>query len=117
MNIMAATMITVAVSCALFVGPHKAAAASPADPASAIVGSLGDSAISTKQLSTMRGGALVISSQNIGTDSGNSANNTVTGSIIDNHSINGNTGITTIFQNTGNNTLFQASTTVNISIQ
>ena len=38
------------------------------------------------------------------------------GTITNNNSINGNTGITTVFQNTGNNSLFQSQTIINIAI-
>lgn len=39
------------------------------------------------------------------------------GTISNVGSINNNTGITTIFQNTGNNSLFQSQTVVNVSIR
>jgi hypothetical protein len=116
MNIMTAAMISVAVSCALFSASRPAFAAGSNDPSEAALSSLAGSAVSTAQLRSMRGGSLVVSSGNIGTDTDNSANFSPTGKITDNQSINNNAGITTVFQNTGNNTLFQSSTTVNISL-
>ncbi|MBW8268339.1 hypothetical protein [Caldovatus aquaticus] len=38
-------------------------------------------------------------------------NNTITGSL------NGTAGVTTVFQNTGNNSLFQATTAINITVR
>jgi hypothetical protein len=116
MNIMTAAIVTFSISCALFSVSYPAIAAGSSDEANAALTSLADSAIPTAQLSTLRGGNLVVSSANVGIDTGNNANNSPTGNILDNQSINSNTGITTIFQNTGNNALFQSSTTVNISV-
>jgi hypothetical protein len=39
-----------------------------------------------------------------------------TGSITTTGSINNNTGITTVFQNSGNNSLFQQTTSINIAV-
>ncbi|MBV8937644.1 MAG: hypothetical protein JO095_17820 [Alphaproteobacteria bacterium] len=39
-----------------------------------------------------------------------------TGTITTTGSINGNTGFTTVFQNTGNNSLFQQTTSINITL-
>ncbi len=83
----------------------------------ALGGLLGD-AIPSQQLGKVRarGDELNFSVAN-GTVSGNSVGaNSVTGSIKNNQAINNNTGITTVFQNTGNNTLLQSSMTVNISV-
>jgi hypothetical protein len=40
-----------------------------------------------------------------------------TGTIATTNSINNNTGITTVFQNSGNNSLFQQTTSINITLQ
>lgn len=40
----------------------------------------------------------------------------ITGLITNTNSVNNNTGLTTVFQNTGNNSLFQSSTSIYISI-
>ena len=51
---------------------------------------------------------------------GSVSSNTDTGSaggpITTTNSINGNSGITTVFQNTGNNSLFQSQTIINVTI-
>ena len=40
----------------------------------------------------------------------------VTGVITNTNSVNNNTGLTTVFQNTGNNSLFQSSTSIYITV-
>ena len=42
--------------------------------------------------------------------------NSATGTITTTDSVNNNTGITTVFQNSGNNSLFQATTSINITL-
>ena len=42
--------------------------------------------------------------------------NSATGIITTSNSINNNTGITTVFQNSGNNSLFQQTTSINITV-
>ncbi len=49
------------------------------------------------------------------TSSGNSATGN-TGAINTTNSVTGNIGLTTVIQNTGNNSLFQTSTVVNITL-
>lgn len=116
MHIMPTAITLVAASCMLFSASQFACAAGTGEQADPALAGLASTAVPTTQLRTMRGGALVVSSSNAGVDTGNSANNSPTGAIMDNQSINNNTGITTIFQNTGNNALMQSSTTVNISL-
>ena len=41
----------------------------------------------------------------------------VTGLITNTNSVNNNTGLTTVFQNTGNNSLFQSSTSIYITVR
>jgi hypothetical protein len=49
---------------------------------------------------------------------GNSVSGTsATGTITATGSVNNNMGITTVFQNSGNNSLFQQSTAINITVQ
>jgi hypothetical protein len=49
---------------------------------------------------------------------GNSVSGTsATGTITTQGSVNNNMGITTVFQNSGNNSLFQQSTAINITLQ
>jgi hypothetical protein len=55
---------------------------------------------------------------NLGTLRGNSVvGPSATGIITTTDSINNNTGITTVFQNSGNNSLFQQSMAINITVQ
>jgi hypothetical protein len=55
---------------------------------------------------------------NLGTLRGNSVvGPSATGVITTTNSINNNTGITTVFQNSGNNSLFQQSMAINITVQ
>ena len=94
-------------------------AAGPSGPAgpSAALSALAGMQVSTAQLSRQRGKAFIVSSSNSGVDSGNTVIDSPTGNIVDKGAnLNGGNGIMTIFQNTGNNTLLQNSTTVNISI-
>ncbi|GLR67758.1 hypothetical protein GCM10010909_24390 [Acidocella aquatica] len=117
MNVMTAAIFTVAASCALFSASQPAFASGSGGQGDAAIGGLAGMAVSNAQLEKLRGGSFVVSSTNVGIDTGNSANNTTTGNIANTQSINNNTGITTIFENTGNNSLFQSSTTVNISLK
>jgi hypothetical protein len=117
MNRITGVAFMVVAGCGLLLNSYPARAASPNNPPDATLSSIAGTAVSDSQLSTLRGGALtVVASGNIGTDSNNSANYSQTGNIQNNQAINNNTGITTIFQNTGNNSLFQSSTTVNITV-
>ena len=52
---------------------------------------------------------------NYATDTGNSAQG-ATGNIYNSNSVTGDTGFTNVIQNTGNNSLFQTSTVVNINL-
>ncbi len=117
MNVMTAALFMVASSYALLSASEPAFASGSGPQGDATIIGLSGMAVSNTQLEKLRGGNFAVSSINIGTDTGNSANNTTTGSISNTQSVNNNTGITTIFQNTGNNTLFQSSTTVNISLK
>lgn len=84
--------------------------------ATTLASSLGVSAVSSAQLSKIRGGFGVVGAVNLGINTGNSADNSITGSITNGQSVNGNTGLTTVIQNTGNNSLLQSSMTVNITV-
>jgi hypothetical protein len=56
-------------------------------------------------------------SLSLGSLRGNSViGNSATGTITTSNSINNNTGITTVFQNSGNNSLFQQTTSINITV-
>lgn len=80
---------------------------------------LAGTAVPPVQLGKLRaGGVLIVSSVSTGSVGGNTVgSNSPTGAISDNQSINGNTGFTNVFQNTGNNSLFQSSTTISITVR
>ena len=105
-------LLTVGLLCSAI---SPALAAGPDNPAS-VLSVLGTAQVPSDQLAKLRGGTLVAPSINIGIDSGNSANNSTTGSISNSQSVNNNTGLTTILQNTGNNALLQSSMSVNITV-
>lgn len=111
-----AAVIISAASFGLFSLSCPAFAANPATPDASALSSLAGADVPSVQLDKLRGGNFVVSSNNIGMDSNNSANYSQTGNITNNQSVNNNTGITTVFQNTGNNTLMQSNTMVNISV-
>lgn len=93
-------------------------AGEPAKADAAILSQLAGTAIPTAQLGQMRGEGGVALSLNDGQVSGNSVGpNSVTGSnSIASNSVSNNSGITTVFQNTGNNALLQNSTSIYISV-
>ena len=71
----------------------------------------------TSELGAARArGEIIISTSSNGAVSGNQVGSaSVTGTISDAQSITNNTGITTVFQNTGNNALLQNSTSIYLS--
>lgn len=79
---------------------------------------LAGTAVSAAELGQQQArGIALTNSVSSGTVSGNSVGaGAVTGTITNNNSINDNVGITTVFQNTGNNSLFQSSTSIFISV-
>ncbi len=83
-----------------------------------VLGVLAGTAVSTAELGREQArGIAITSAVSNGAVSGNSVGpGAVTGSITTNNSINDNVGITTVFQNTGNNALFQSSTSIFISV-
>ncbi len=83
-----------------------------------VLGVLAGTAVSTAELGQQQArGIALTNSVSSGTVSGNSVGaGAVTGTITNNNSINNNVGITTVFQNTGNNSLFQSSTSIFISV-
>ena len=99
--------------------------------ARSIVSELAGSAVPTAELNSehARGGANIKidaatasggtgSSFDNGLVHGNSVSGTsATGTITTTGSVNNNMGITTVFQNSGNNSLFQQSTAINITLQ
>ena len=93
-------------------------AAGPTSADSAVLGTLAGAAIPPAQLGQFRGEGGVSLSLDDGKVTGNSVGpNSVTGSnTIASNSVSNNSGITTVFQNTGNNSLFQNSTSIYISV-
>jgi len=90
-----------------------------ADKASeAVLGALAGTAVSNIELGRQEArGIAITSAVNDGTVGYNSVGRgSVTGNITNNNSVNNNVGITTVFQNTGNNALFQSSTSIFISV-
>ena len=92
-----------------------------------ILGALAGSAVPTAELSRQHArGTTNINvdttvnsdgSFNLGNVRGNAVGgNSATGTITTTGSINNNTGFTTVFQNSGNNSLFQASTSIFITV-
>ena len=94
-----------------------ASASGPRDPTALLGAPLGEAALSglrargTGEEELPLGGA-----GNVGGLTGNTAAGT-TGSAVMDGSVLGNSGFTTVFQNTGNNVLFQNTTVVNIRVQ
>ncbi len=96
----------------------------PAGSSAAVLGVLAGTAVPAAQLGRERArGILGINVNGSGSalSAGNSTGNAVIGAPINgvvsnDHSINGNAGITSVLQNFGNNSIMQVSTTINISI-
>jgi hypothetical protein len=120
MNIItrAGTAAVLAAACLGFSGSCLAGSGSGGN-ADQIFNLLAGRQVPAAQLGKLRaGGVPIVSSVSGGIVSSNMVGaNSPTGSISDNQSINGNTGITNIFQNTGNNSLFQSSTTISITLR
>jgi hypothetical protein len=97
-------------------GQTPSYAADPAKSDQSGLAALGP-ALSTPQLAqySAQGASIALST---GTVSDNSVgSNSVTGSnVIESNAVTNNTGITTVFQNSGNNSLFQNSTSIYISV-
>ncbi len=87
-----------------------------ANDGGAMITNLGANAMPSTQLAKIRGGSGTVDAINLGTDTGNSADNSLTGSISNVQSVNNDTGLTSVIQNTGNNSLLQSSMTVNITV-
>jgi hypothetical protein len=80
---------------------------------------LAGAALSATELAGEHARGLVVIGSAIsdGTVTGNAVVGTsVTGAITNTNSINNNVGITTVFQNSGNNSLFQQSTSIFITV-
>jgi hypothetical protein len=91
----------------------------PAAPPAAVLRAL---AVSSIELGKQHGRGITIDSGSgsaitAGTTNANAVINSPIGGIINlDHSIDNNTGITSVLQNFGNNSVMQVSTTINISV-
>jgi hypothetical protein len=117
MNTMRINIVMLISGLALFAMPHFAGAATLGDPANSALSSLAGTAVSASQLEASRArGDVIVSAVNNGTVNNNSIDgDTTTGAIMNSMSGNDNSGITSIFQNTGNESLIQNSTSIYIS--
>lgn len=89
-----------------------------ADPPSQILEkALKNNSISLNQMGSIRGqGVILQSSSNSGQVNGFVGSGSETGKVYSSNSINSNSGITTVFQNSGNNALIQNSMTINVTM-
>lgn len=108
--------LATALAVSAFLACGTAAAATPhkADPA--LLASLKGMQMHEHGLAHARGGEFLIQNATSAGSVTGTANGAMTGHIVDNNSING-TGITSVFQNTGNNTLIQNTMTININVR
>jgi len=91
------------------------AGAPPAGPVTGgIAGLLAGTSVSNQELG--RQAARGLPNDLYGAVSDNTDIGSAGGPITTTNSINGNSGITTVFQNTGNNSLFQSQTVINVTI-
>ena len=103
-------------------GSSLAAEAGAATKPGAVLGLLAGTAVPTAELGNVRARGITINTgSGAAASAGTSANNAVilspvTGLISNDHSIDNNAGITTVLQNFGNNSVVQATTTINITV-
>jgi hypothetical protein len=125
-------ILAIAALLAAAVGSHGSCLAGEKTGAGAqgIIGVLAGSAVPTTELNSQhaRGAANIKIDASASGGNGSSFDNglvhgnsvigtSATGTITTNGSVNNNMGITTVFQNSGNNSLFQQSTAINITLQ
>jgi hypothetical protein len=104
---------------------RAAGAGAPTGSPAAVLGALAGTAVPAAELGKERArGAIGIDVNGSGSaiTAGTSTANAVIGSpingvITNDHSINNDTGITSVLQNFGNNSIMQVSTTINITLQ
>jgi hypothetical protein len=119
-TIWVAYALVISAALPFFVSPSFASGAGnngTAGDAGAMLTSLGASAVSSTDLAKMRAGTETVTAVNLGSDTGNSVSDSLTGPVANTNSINDNTGLTSVLQNTGNNALLQSSMTVNITVE
>ena len=109
-------LVTVALFAGMMMPVGEALAAPPQQPYSpSFLGALANARVSDQTLAAAHGKNIPVNSIATGYVSNNTSSGP-TGTISDVNSINGNQGFTTVIQNTGNNSLFQTSTVVNITM-
>ncbi|HQT73364.1 MAG: hypothetical protein B7Z59_12940 [Acidiphilium sp. 37-67-22] len=106
---------------ALIAGAARPAVAGTTGPSAAdraLSRALQGSELHGRALGQLRGSGIVIQDANTsGAVSGASVGRgSVTGPISASNSVNGNAGITTVFQNSGNNALIQNTMTINVTL-
>ncbi|ABQ31776.1 MULTISPECIES: hypothetical protein [Acidiphilium] len=105
------------IGCAMIVAPPFARAAGNGAPDTSLLGALKGNELHGAALGRLRAGGVVI--QNATTDgsvSGSVGRGAVTGTVSASNAINNNAGITTVFQNSGNNALIQNTMTINVTM-
>jgi hypothetical protein len=102
---------------AIVAGPVTAMADGTSTPDAALLGALKGSELHPAALGALRAqGVLIQNATNNGGVTGTVDGKSVTGMVSANNSINGNAGITTVFQNSGNNALIQNTMTINVTM-
>jgi hypothetical protein len=97
----------------------------PAGSPAGVLGALAGTAVPAAQLGKERARGIIgvnVNGSGSALATGNSTGNVAIGAPANNminndHSINGNAGITSVLQNFGNNSIMQVSTTINISVK
>ena len=118
------------------VAAHGSCFAGETGGTASVLGALAGSAVPTAELNQQHARGLKITTNNINTTNIDNTNNvdsggalssgalrgnsvvgpSATGTITTSNSINGNNGFTTVFQNSGNNSLFQQTTSIYITV-
>lgn len=116
-RVIALSLPALALLGAMIAGPTTAIAAGIGTPDPGLLGALKGSELQGASLGRMRAqGVLIQGASNNGVVTGSVDGKSVTGMVGASNSINGNAGITTVFQNSGNNALIQNSMTINVTV-
>lgn len=99
--------------------PGRAAEHGPPASAGGVLTALAGTIVQDAELGQGRArGILLNGAAATGLVGGNSVGaSLITGLIVNTNSVNNNSGLTTVFQNTGNNSLFQSSTSIYITVR
>lgn len=116
-RVIAMALATLAVLGTIIAAPAAAMADSTGAPDPALLGALSGTELHRAALGAQRAQGLLIQyASNNGNVTGSVDGKSVTGMVSASNSINGNAGITTVFQNSGNNTLLQNTMTINVTM-